>query len=185
MAQLAEYQGGAWSLCVIWEPGRDIEMDSLAYKAAGFRQIGTEGFFAHSGPARISRCEFPVRLVRRDEEALAVKKISGRYLVRKPDLIAEVPATRLFAAFDGETPVGWVRSIRVSPTETWVSGLYVPREFRRQGIGRALMTAMLADDRGRGYTDSVLLASTVGALLYPRVGYDRIGTLRLFKQPKG
>jgi hypothetical protein len=39
---------------------------------------------------------------------------------------------------------------------------------------------MLRDDRARGSKRSVLTASHTGALLYPRVGYERIGTLFMF-----
>jgi len=40
--------------------------------------------------------------------------------------------------------------------------------------------ANAADDRARGSKCSVLTASHTGALLYPRVGYERIGTLFMF-----
>ena len=39
---------------------------------------------------------------------------------------------------------------------------------------------MLRDDRARGSKCSVLTASHTGALLYPRMGYERIGTLFMF-----
>jgi predicted acetyltransferase len=52
--------------------------------------------------------------------------------------------------------------------------------YRRRGIGQALLCRMLRDDRTHGSKCSVLLASHTGALLYPRVGYERIGTLFMF-----
>ena len=48
------------------------------------------------------------------------------------------------------------------------------------GIGRALLSKMLRDDRARGSKCSVRTASHTGALLYPHLGYERIGTLFMF-----
>jgi predicted acetyltransferase len=56
----------------------------------------------------------------------------------------------------------------------------VDPSHRRRGIGQALLGRMLRDDRSRGSKASVLTASHTGALLYPRVGYERIGTLFMF-----
>jgi len=52
--------------------------------------------------------------------------------------------------------------------------------YRRQGIGAALMNAMLRDDKEHGSQASVLLASHAGAMLYPQLGYEKIGELLLF-----
>ena len=43
---------------------------------------------------------------------------------------------------------------------------------------------MLRDDRARGSKCSVLTASHAGALLYPHLGYERIGTLFMFAPSK-
>jgi len=58
--------------------------------------------------------------------------------------------------------------------------MYVSPSHRRRGIGQALLSRMMRDDRARGSRSSVLTASHTGALLYPRVGYERIGTLFMF-----
>jgi predicted N-acetyltransferase YhbS len=58
--------------------------------------------------------------------------------------------------------------------------MYVNESHRRRGIGQALLARMLRDDRARGSKGSVLLASHAGALLYPRVDYERIGKLLMF-----
>jgi len=63
---------------------------------------------------------------------------------------------------------------------TWCADMHINASHRRRGIGRALLCRMLRDDRARGSKCSVLTASHTGALLYPRVGYERIGTLLLF-----
>jgi predicted GNAT family acetyltransferase len=74
--------------------------------------------------------------------------------------------------------------VHLAASSTWVSNMHTHPEHRRQGLAKALMTRMLLDDRLAGATRSVLLASHAGALLYPALGYDRIGTLHLFRNPK-
>lgn len=47
-----------------------------------------------------------------------------------------------------------------------------------------MLAKMLRDDRARGVENSVLLSSHTGALLYPQIGYEQIGTLLLFAPKK-
>jgi predicted GNAT family acetyltransferase len=87
---------------------------------------------------------------------------------------------RQYAALDGDGAiVGWAKSIVVGDA-TWVQGMYVRPEFRRQGIARAMLSRLLRDDRAHGSRASFLLASHTGAKLYPVVGYEQIGELLLF-----
>jgi predicted acetyltransferase len=58
--------------------------------------------------------------------------------------------------------------------------MYVQPSHRRRGLGQSLLGRMLRDDRTNGSKCSVLTASHTGALLYPRVGYERLGTLFMF-----
>ena len=86
---------------------------------------------------------------------------------------------RQYVALDGEDIVGRVRSVDAVEA-TWCADMYVQPSHRRRGIGQALLSKMLRDERARGSKCSVLTASHTGALLYPRVGYERIGTLFMF-----
>jgi hypothetical protein len=43
---------------------------------------------------------------------------------------------------------------------------------------------MLTDDKVAGARANVLLASHSGALLYPTVGYQQLGTLYLYTPPR-
>ena len=79
---------------------------------------------------------------------------------------------------DREEIVGRVRSVEAAGA-TWCADMYVSPMHRRRGIGYALLCRMLRDDRSRGSKCSVLTATHTGALLYPRAGYERIGTLFL------
>ncbi len=90
---------------------------------------------------------------------------------------------RVYAAMSGDKPVGWVRSIRAG-RRTWCGSMGVLPSFRRRGIAKAMMSRMLMEDRATGSTAAVLLASHAGALLYPMLGYTRLGTLRLFIPPR-
>jgi predicted N-acetyltransferase YhbS len=58
------------------------------------------------------------------------------------------------------------------------------KEHRRQGVGAALLEKMLRDVRKEGARAAVLLASHTGALLYPQLGFQRIGQLYIYAPPK-
>jgi predicted N-acetyltransferase YhbS len=95
------------------------------------------------------------------------------------DLLRDDAPLRQYVALDGNEIVGRVRSVNAAGA-TWCADMYVAPSRRRRGIGQALLSRMLRDDRALGSKCSVLTASHTGALLYPRVGYERIGTLLMF-----
>jgi len=171
-------------LCVVWPMDADMAAETAEYKRLGLRLMGTEPFFFHSSPATPTPSDYTVRRITTEAEALRLKATAGSTQVRPHDLIDQPAIIRQFVALDGDAMIGWVRSVHVSPRETWVSNLFVNPNYRRRGIGQALMTTMLADDRTLGYSHSILLASLTGAMLYPTLGYKRIGTLRLFRCQK-
>src|SRR6185503_9569903 len=96
-----------------------------------------------------------------------------------PGHLADGSPMRQYVARIGVHIVGWVRSIVVGDA-TWCSNMYVSENYRRRGIARAMLARMLRDDRAGGAKLAVLLSSHTGALLYPVVGYEKIGTLLLF-----
>jgi len=95
------------------------------------------------------------------------------------DLLGDGAPFHQYVAVDGDDIVGRVRSVDAVGA-TWCADMYVEPSHRRRGIGQALMAKMLHDDRARGSRCSVLTATHTGALLYPRMGYERIGTLLIF-----
>ncbi|RUW60578.1 N-acetyltransferase [Mesorhizobium sp. M7A.F.Ca.US.008.03.1.1] len=150
-----------------------------AYKALGSRLLRTEGFFVHrlrripSSPAVVS-----IERVRTAERAAQLAKIIRRQPV--PDhLLGDSAPFRQYVAVDGADIVGRVRSLDAVGA-TWCSSMYVEPSHRRRGIGQALISKMLHDDRAFGSRCSALAATHAGALLYPRMGYERIGTLLIF-----
>jgi GNAT superfamily N-acetyltransferase len=90
---------------------------------------------------------------------------------------------RAYVALDAGKPIGWTQSIAVGKSN-WVAGMHVLPKYRRRGIAKSMLARMLRDDRASGSTGSVLLASHTGALLYPHVGYELIGTLLLYTPSK-
>ena len=124
--------------------------------------------------------DFPVRRITTAQDAELVAKAARSKQILPQHLTNDDSACRLFATFHGDVPVGWVRSIRTHPECAWVSNMFVNPDFRRKGIGRSLLSAMLDDDARLGVNWSVLLASLTGAMLYPRLGYVQQGLLLLF-----
>jgi GNAT superfamily N-acetyltransferase len=170
---------GRFFVCALIAEGEPDGPTRTAYKALGYRLLATEGFFVHRlnriprPPSRISikRVRAP-DLAARLGQVTRTRPISG-------NLLADDAPFRQYVALDGEDIVGRVRSVDAVGA-TWCADMYVNPSHRRRGIGQALLSGMLRDDRARGSKCSVLTASHTGALLYPRVGYERIGTLLMF-----
>jgi GNAT superfamily N-acetyltransferase len=150
-----------------------------AYKALGYRLLRTEGFFVQ----RLSQIPDPPAVVSIERLRTAERAAQlGKVMRRQPiadDLLGDGAPFRQYVAVDGDDIVGRVRSVDAVGA-TWCADMYVDPSHRRRGIGQALMSKMLHDDRAQGSRCSVLAATHAGALLYPRMGYERIGTLLIF-----
>jgi GNAT superfamily N-acetyltransferase len=180
-----EHTRGRFFVCAMIGEAEPDEPTRAAYKALGYRLLATEGFFVQR-LKRVPKPPSPVSIerVRTPELAARLGKITRTRPIAS-DLLAQDAPFRQYVALDGEEIVGRVRSVDAVGA-TWCADMYVSPSHRRRGIGRALLCRMLRDDRTRGSKSSVLTASHTGALLYPRVGYERIGTLLMFvpKRPK-
>jgi GNAT superfamily N-acetyltransferase len=166
-------------VAVVCDPGEDLDEVRDVYKEAGLRLVRREPFFA-ADPTKAPRYKSPVPIVRvRTEEQADQVKRAMRTRQILPEHLDREDTIRLYAAINGRSVVGIVKSIPVEDC-AWVSNLFVDKSMRGKGIGRALMSTMLQDDAKHGIEHSVLLASTAGSRLYPHVGYERIGTLVLF-----
>jgi GNAT superfamily N-acetyltransferase len=174
---------GRFSVCALCAVGEDDGPLRTAYKELDYRLQTTEAMMVNplkrvpsfSSPAKVERV-----MTMEVADALAKEARSRQILAEHMN---DASALRQYVAtIDGKI-VGWVRSILVgAPNKTtWCSNMYVKPAFRRQGIARALLSRMLREDRERGAKAAVLLASHTGAMLYPVVGYERLGTLYVFK----
>lgn len=179
---------GRFVLCVVLPEGRDDTDLRAAFRALRCRLATTEPLMTHD-LSRIPRSPDPVEVVRvvTPEHNAALAKYSNRRPLADAFLAADSPLRAYIALHHGKV-VGNVRSITTPPvagqTHHWVADLHVHAAHRRRGIGSALLRHLLRDDRARGATHSTLLASHTGALLYPHLGYRRLGTLYLYQPPK-
>lgn len=152
------------------------------FKALGYRLLASEPLFVHD-LRRIprSQCAASIQLLRTEKQALDFAT-ANRIRPEKADVYSR-DEYRQFLAYIDNMLVGWVRSIETE-MGTWCSNLFVQPAFRRQGIARSLLCQMLRDDRKREAKRSVLLSSHTGALLYPQIGYQQLGTLFIFAPKK-
>lgn len=174
-----QHARGRFFVCAMIAEGEPDERTRTAYKALGYRLLATEGFFVQ----RLKRIQRPpsrvsIERVRTPDLAAQLGKITRTRPISN-NLLGDDAPFRQYVALDREDIVGRVRSVDAAGA-TWCADMYVHPSHRRRGIGLALLSKMLWDDRARGSKCSVLTASHTGALLYPRVGYERIGTLFMF-----
>lgn len=182
-ATLRARHRGRHALCVIVRAGHDDVKVRAAYKALGYRLASTEAFMVHdlrkiprvASPAQVSR-------VRTPELADAINQAAGWSQILPDHLQAAAPLRAYVARSDGQV-VGRVRSVHCAEG-TWCADMFVLPAHRRQGIGSALLSALLRDDRKHGAKRAVLTASHAGAKLYAAMGYRLTGTLLFFNPPR-
>lgn len=180
IAQIKELRPTRFFLCVMLGLEGDAPGLKALVKAQGFRFLRYEPAFVRppGGPPE-PRTPYRMARITKQEEADAIHQLARRQ-IRDEEIGNDEVKLRMFAAWDGDRPIAWVKSIRTSPGRSWVSNLYVDPEYRRRGIATDLMNLMLTDDRKRGIQTSVLLASYDGAKLYGSLGYQQVGTLQMF-----
>jgi GNAT superfamily N-acetyltransferase len=170
---------GRYFVCSVLDRDESADVQRAEYRRLGYRLLAEEAFFVHP-LRRIPRAAAPVKLVRIRTVALAEQfgKATRSRPIRR-DQLGEKASFRQYVAIDEGQIVGWVRSVDADRS-SWCSQMYVKPSHRRRGIGRALLGKMLRDDRKLQKNRSVLLASRSGALLYPHVGYQQIGSLWIY-----
>lgn len=176
---------GNFAICFVLPVGVDDTEVRKEFKALGCRLGATEAFMDNT-QANIEPTEPIIPIVRIADQAHAdaIGKAWRRKQILSRDIGNESAIHRVYTIHDGEKYIGSCGSIRVGDA-SWISSLYVDAAYRRKGLGTALMTRVMADDRALGITKNVLLASHTGALLYPKVGYAQLGTLYIYNPPRG
>jgi GNAT superfamily N-acetyltransferase len=123
---------------------------------------------------------------RHDEAALDLMEKSAReyFTLAIPD-----GTYRGFLAADSDQQVVGGGGIVISawpglfpqriPKRAMILNMYVEREFRRKGIARALMQAMIAWCRENGFANVGLHASDEGRPLYEQLGFKSTNEMRL------
>lgn len=176
----AQLECPRWVLTLAVPKDQDPEPVARDFKNAGYKRICTEPFYIRepSTPLPPPRHEIQ-RVQDRDLAAHLRKRSKGKQIEDEHIENPEAP-NRLYACLiDGEAR-GWVSTLRIDDLGVWISNLWVEPSARRQGIGTSLMHALLKDNPE---LVSVLAASSAGSHLYPRVGFEQIATLLLFRAP--
>lgn len=170
---------GRFCICAIRPLDEADEPLRSNYKAAGYRLGSTEAIMMHMLD-RVSdfAAPFPIHRVATAEMAEHLNKAARRRQIRAQDLGAGTKI-RSYVAMDEDRVIGWASSIAVGE-HTWIQSMFVAPLYRRRGIGKAILTQVLHDDRTRGAKSTFLTASHAGAMLYPHVGFETIGQLLLY-----
>lgn len=73
------------------------------------------------------------------------------------------------------------RNFRLDADHSYVSRVYTAETRRGQGLARALMLQLLADEAARGARWNVLTATEMGRQLYTSLGYRPLGSVLIFE----
>jgi ribosomal-protein-alanine N-acetyltransferase len=102
--------------------------------------------------------------------------------------LAERDTRHYLVAADGDTVVGYAGLCAYAPHEAYVQTVGVDSSRQREGIGTALLRALIdeADGRGCERLDLEVRADNDGAIaLYAAHGFTRVGLRRGYYQPSG
>lgn len=172
---------GLFSVCVfrtMHEPAAPIRD---GYRVLEYRFITTEPMMEHPLSAIPSHRPPPgvsIKPVMTTELAERLAKAARSRQMLAEHLTPGSPLRQYIAVAENRL-VGWVGSLSIGRV-AWCRNMYVEAAFRRRGIGRALISRMLRDDRSAGCRTAFLVASHAGAKLYESLGYIQTGELLLF-----
>ncbi|HWR14323.1 MAG TPA: GNAT family N-acetyltransferase [Terriglobales bacterium] len=123
---------------------------------------------------------------RRDEKALDLVMISGREYFNSA--VADGSYRGFLAMNEAGEVIGgagivispWPGQLhQPQPRRAMILNVYVEREYRRQGIARALMEEAIHWCRENGFASVSLHASDEGRILYEKLGFKPTNEMRL------
>ena len=123
---------------------------------------------------------------RRDETALSLMEAAARQYFQAA--VADGSYRGFLAVNEEEEVIGgggivispWPGVLgQLSASRAMILNLYVEAEFRRRGVARKLLAAMIAWCRGNGFANISLHASDAGRPLYEQLGFRPTNEMRL------
>lgn len=130
-----------------------------------------------SRPVKITRALGPELVAIAGDLAAAAFDEPRDVLARCIDVtVIETAGVETWIAWDDATPIS---AVTVTPTgnTAGISLMATPPEHQRKGMGRALLTQVMADYRGRGVARFHLGATQAGLALYLSLGFETVADL--------
>lgn len=152
------------------------------YAPFGYRFVVPEYLMACAldrWPARAP--DVPVRRVTDPRLAQELSAIAGSAAFT-PAHIAD-PAVTLLAIFDGARPAAWGANVWPDAGAPYVTRIFTHPDYRRRGLARHVVAALLDEARARDAARSVLSATELARTLYPQLGYRELATIRIWRSP--
>ena len=136
-----------------------------------------------SRPVKITRALGPELTAIAGDLAAAAFDSPRDVLARCIDVcVTGTAGVETWIAWDGDRPIS---AVTVTPTgdTAGISLMATPPEHQRKGMGRALLTQVMADYRGRGIARFHLGATEAGLRLYESVGFETLASLSAWLLP--
>lgn len=173
-----------WSLGAIYTDEASLAEIEAEYRELGYRLVAREAFFIHDHRNLPTLKPNLTERISTWERMERYAQTTGRKPYRRSDIEGDSPQVRFYCSVSETDIVGAVASIQTPSDTFWVSNLWVTEERRREGRATAMMAQLLLENSQAGKGMTVLLSSKTGAHLYPRLGFEQIGTLLLYQPPK-
>jgi ribosomal protein S18 acetylase RimI-like enzyme len=136
---------------------------------------------------RVKRVDPGVVRAAREEEMRAYPWATPEVIRQLLSARALVPVeTRVYAAFDGTTPASWTE-LYLDGGVGQIEAVATAVPYRRRGYASAVVLHAAEEARRAGALLVFLCADALGrpALLYGRLGFDRVGEFTKFIRPGG
>ena len=180
----AQAAKGNFAICYVLPLGADDTEVRKEFKALGCRLGATEAFMVNDAPVTTATEPIiPIIRIADQAHADAIGKAWRRKQIQSHDIGNKNATQRVYTIHDGTKFIGSSSSIRVGDA-SWIGSVYVDEAYRRKGLGTALMTRAMSDDRALGITKSFLLASHTGSKLYRQLGFEQLGTMYIYNPPR-
>lgn len=159
-------------VCEISPMDVDLARVKADYKSLGYRAMSTESMMVHDLKEIPEFTSDPAPRLVREKDFKAIKQVASHARMAEN-------GTEKFCIWDESRDYGWVTNVPIGKA-AWIGDLYVFDDVRGRGYGKALMSTILGAQKDQGFEQSVLLASSAGMNVYPKLRFTKIGTLQLF-----
>jgi excisionase family DNA binding protein len=175
-----EHTGSEAHLLDVYTDG--VESTTRAYENRGYVRINIEQLMACSVSSSDVDApdKYNVQLAKTEQGRKLINVCEGEEIMTSDQLKDD--SLRHYFIKDKGIVTSWGRLLKLEPDYAYIAGMSTLKEYRRQGRATAILQRMLSDAESEQIRHCVLMASSAGAPLYQKMGFERISYLVIFAE---